>query len=82
MRIIKGRLWKLSIHSISYWKEELRNPKYPPSIPYFTWKYTLPYEPFKSGRHTYTAMGIYIFPFVLRYFRKEKTSVHEKRPAQ
>jgi len=70
MRLIKGHLWEISIHSLKYWKTVLRDKNEPPTIPYYTLIMEMPYEPFDRNGERYKAVGTYLFPFAIRYFKK------------
>jgi len=71
MKLLKGYMWELSIHSISQWKKEFRNEQELPVLPYYKWHVVMPYGEFKRNEKTYEAMGTYFFPFALRYFREK-----------
>lgn len=68
--ILKGKYWEFCIHSPKYWKT-MRDPNEPPVIPYYKIKMKMPYGIYENQKkERYVAMGTYIFPFAVRYFKK------------
>lgn len=76
MHLLKGRNWVLSIHSYKHWKNEMRNPKDLPKIPYYRLFMDLPYGPYPLRDKKVTAHGTYLFPFAFRYV-KEVSENHQ-----
>lgn len=69
MKLLKGHLWSLTLHSFAYWKKKRTEDDDP--IPYVAWNITRPYPKLIDGIE-YEAKGTYLYPLIYRKYQPKE----------